>query len=358
MRVLQIAGAFPPARCGVGDYVARLADGLAHCGDIRVAVLTQRAADRAGPHQVEVLGEARSWRLRELPGLVRRIREWKPDLVHIHWPSQGFGWRIAPALLPAICRRLGSRVVQTWHEPWFVKDIGRLLLQRATTDGLVFVRPNFVSLMPRVLLPLMPGCPQRIIGSAGALPVSPMSGKERIPFRERYLNGRQRLVVFFGFLYPEKGVEQLFDIADPESDALVIAGAVLDGAYRERLEVLSRARGWGEQVQYTGYLQQEEAADLLCAADAVVLPFVSGGGDWNTSMLGALAQGTLVITTSAQPCGDDPARNLYTAPLAGVDEMRHALRTLGGRRIAAPAGDGWMEVARSHAAFYRQLLNH
>lgn len=356
MRVLLITGTFPPGRCGVGDYVSRLAEGLESAQGIRVAVLTQRQSGQIPPSNVEVFAEAASWRLRELPRLVRRIRVWKPDLVHIHWPSQGFGWRIGPALLPAICRMLGLRVVQTWHEPWPMGDFARFVLQHRATDGLIFVRPNFMHLMPRALRALMPSCPRRVMGSAGALPVSTLSDEDRVRLRERYLSGRQKLIVFFGFVHPAKGVEQLLTIADPQSHALVIAGAMLDATYHERLQQLAQSAGWGKHIQYTGYIQQQEAADLLRAADAVVLPFLAGGGDWNTSIHGALAQGTLVITTSSQPQGDDPIRNLYTARISDTQEMKRALNALAGRRVNVPAQDRWTEIARMHAEFYGEVL--
>jgi glycosyltransferase involved in cell wall biosynthesis len=357
MRVLFIAGTFPPGRCGVGDYVARLAGELASLPQVQVGVLTQQAQNRAAPAGVDVIGIARSWRLYELPRLVREIRRWKPDLVHIHWPSQGFGWRLLPALLPAICKRIGITVVQTWHEPWPAKDVLRFYLQRSAANGLVFVRPGFESLMPARLMKWMPVCPRRTIGSAGVLPVSSLTedGAERL--RLNYLKGRKVLVVFFGFVYPEKGIEQLFDIAEPGSHALVIAGQVLDEAYRRQLDDLARARGWEDQVQYTGFLPREVAADLLRAADAVVLPFLSGGGDWNTSIHGALDQGTAVITTAANPRGDEPLRNLYTARISDVAEMREALRAIAGRRVAAQSEDGWTRIARAHTDFYAEVLS-
>lgn len=356
MRVLLIAGMYPPGRCGVGDYVASLARALARTPEVQLAVLTQRAAGRTPEAGFQVLEVATNWRPWELPRAVDAIRRFNPEVVHIHWPSLGFGGRLGPALLPLACKFLGARVVQTWHDPWHVDDSARYRLQRIATDGLIFVRQNFMSLMPRQLLRYMPACPQRFIGSAGALPVSTLSAAQRERLRERYLNGRRTLVAFFGFVYPSKGVEQLFEIADPTTDSLLIVGGLLDADYRRRLDEVARARGWIDQFQYMGFVEAQEAADLLHAADAVVLPFLAGGGDWNTSIHGALAQGTFVVTTSAQPEGDDPGRNLYTARISDVADMRRALRLLAGRRIQTSATDPWAEIARLHAAFYGELV--
>ena len=357
MRVLLVSGTFPPGQCGIGDYTARLASALAALDGVRVGVLTQAPAGQTAAPGAEILPVAASWGLAGLLSLLRRVREWKPDIVHFHFPSQGFGLQLAPALLPLACRLAGLAVVQTWHEPWPLLGAPRFLLQLAGADGLVFVRPNYAALLPRALRPLLRARMRRTIASAGALPASRLAVHDRELLRARYLSGKDRLVLFFGFIYPSKGVEQLFDIADPRSHALVIAGPANDPAYLEQLKTLAAQRGWGGQLQYTGFLAQQDAADLVAAADAVVLPFLGGGGDWNTSIHAALAQGTLVITTAAQPRGDDPVRNLYTAGIGDIGAMRQALNTLAGRRVAAPPDDGWAPIALSHAEFYARVLD-
>jgi glycosyltransferase involved in cell wall biosynthesis len=262
-----------------------------------------------------------------------------------------------PVLLPLLCRAMGVRVVQTWHEAWPLRALAQVLLLRAGANGLVFVRPSYRQLLPRSLRPLLASLPQATVVSAATLPLSRQSPEEARQVRQRYLQGRTRLVVFFGFVHSAKGIEQLFDIANPETDALVIAGAAQDAQYLGKLRRVAADKGWPPtQVQFTGFLQEQQAADLLAVADAVVLPFLAGAGDWNTSVQGALAQGTLVITTARQPAGDDASRNLYTAAIANVDEMRRALAQLAGRRVPATGIErAWASIADRHIAFYRGL---
>lgn len=354
MRLMLVAGTAPPGQCGIGDYVARLAQALSQAG-AHVGVLAQQGAELLASPQVEVFGLANRWSVGEGPRLFAAIRRWNPDLVHLHYPSQGFKGRLLPSLLPLACCMAGIRVVQTWHESWPLRGAPRLLLHRAGAHGVVFVRPNYASLLPRSLRPLLRGIPQATIPSAGALPSTLLAPESIRALRESHLKGRRRLVVFFGFLYPSKGVEQLFEIADAASDVIVIAGAAKDPEYLRRLEKAATIHGWPkEQIQYVGYLAEAPAADLLAAADAVVLPFVTGAGDWNTSVHAALAQGTPVITTAAEPGGDDTALNLYTARIGDIAEMRCALDSLAGRRSPpAPMAQQWTRIAQSHLAFYR-----
>lgn len=354
MRILLAAGSLPPAPCGVGDYTAQLARALAASGAAHVGLLAPRgASDVAGVDMVPVAG---AWRARELPGVARAMRSWQPDVVHLHYPSQGFYGRRGPALLPLAARWAEAHVAQTWHEAWPLRALPRLLLHRAAGGGLLFVRPQYPLLLPRPLRGLLKGLPQLTVGSASPLPAASASVAERDALRARHLAGARRLVVFFGFILPPKGVERVFEIADPQTDALVIAGPVGDESYGQRLRELAAAPSWAGRVSFTGFLTPQDAANLLAAADAVVLPFRDGAGEWNTSVNAALAQGTLVITTSLHPGGDDPARNLYTAGVTDTAGMKGALKRLGGRRRPpVVATEQWGEIARAHLEFYAHV---
>lgn len=354
MRVLLVAGTFPPGECGIGDYVSRLAQSLAESG-ATVGVLTSLATGEGSVGGFEVLRIARNWDLQERSSIADAVRSWQPDLVHLHYPSQGFGRQVLPTLLPLICKGMGSCVVQTWHEPWTVLMLPRLLAQRAALDGLIFVRPNYMDLLPAVLRPLATPRHRRVIASAGALPASKLTVDERGSLRETYLRGAKRLIVFFGFVHAAKGVDEVLEIANPGTDQFVIAGPMQDAAYVDQIKAKAARSAWKDRVQFAGFLPKAEAADLLACADAVVLPFLEGGGSWNTSIHAGLTQGTLVITTATDPQGDDAKRNLYTARISDIQEMKRALDTLAGRRIAPPGSDSWAEIAREHIGFYEEV---
>jgi glycosyltransferase involved in cell wall biosynthesis len=185
-----------------------------------------------------------------------------------------------------------------------------------------------------------------------------LDAEQLLALRNKYIGHYERLVVFFGFLYPSKGIELLFDIANPVSDLLIIAGAVKDEAYVHQLFDVAQAKGWrADQLHFTGFLSPQDASDLLTIPEAVVLPFLDGGGEWNTSIHSALAQGTLVITTAVPPRGDEPQRNLFTAAPSDISEMRAALNRLAGRRSSPiPVNDQWQGIATAHLNFYSQFM--
>lgn len=358
MRVLLVAGSYPPEPCGVGDYTAKLAAALANVEDIHVGVLTTSVTGRVGTHPVDLIDAAQQWTFSELPRLISEIRHWKPDLVHIQYPSQGFFFRRLPTFLPLVCRLMGIRVIQTWHEPHRLRGVFHFLIQAVGARGLIFVRPNYLAMLPPSFRRLIKLHPHVIVPNASALPVSSLDEAQRMQLRAQYMGTRSRLVVFFGFLYPRKGIESLFDIANAPSDSLVIAGAIKDETYAHQLAEVARLKGWGDdQLFFTGFLSPKDAVDLLAVADAVVLPFLDGGGEWNTSIHSALTQGTLVITTAVPPRGDEPQRNLYTAAPSDINEMRSALNRLAGRRVAPLSTEAqWHDIATAHVAFYRQCI--
>lgn len=358
MRVLLVAGSYPPEQCGVGDYTQKLAGALAEHSDIEIGVLTSAVGNRVAAGRVNLIEVAKQWKFSELPSLIRAIRHWKPDIVHIQYPSQGFFSCRLPSLLPVLYRLMGLRVVQTWHEPHRLRGAIHFMVQGLGANGLIFVRPNYLKLLPPPFRMVVKRRPQVTIPNAGALPVSSLDPDQRSQRRKQHLDGFERLIIFFGFLYPSKGIESLFDIGNSSTDMLVIAGAIKDKAYARQLAELARSKGWAdEQVRFTGFLSPKDAADLLAVADAVVLPFLDGGGEWNTSIHSALSQGTLVITTAVPPRGDEPLRNLYTSAPSAVSEMREVLDRLAGRRVAATSTEAqWHEIAAAHLAFYRRCL--
>ncbi|KAF5057861.1 Glycosyl transferases group 1 [anaerobic digester metagenome] len=358
MRVLLISGSYPPEACGIGDYTHKLAQALANIQELHVGVLTNSKFGRTKSERFDLIEPVSDWDFANLLGLVRSIQEWKPDLVHIQYPSQGFFFRRMPAFLPVICRLLGIKVIQTWHEPYRLISVFHFCLLTIGADGLVFVRPNYLKLLPTSFKKIISRYPSVTVKNAGALPVSSLRAEERQKCRNQYLGKHSRLIVFFGFLYPSKGVELLFDIASPATDSLVISGAIKDEAYVSYLVNIARDKGWNDdQICLTGFIEQQDAANLLAVADAVVLPFLSGGGEWNTSIHSALDQGTLVITTAVPPRGDESQRNLYTAEPTDIKEMREALNRLAGRKIKPSSTDiKWQEIAEAHYNFYHHVL--
>lgn len=362
MRILLITGSFPPMRCGVGDYAASLAEALGKLPGTQVAVLTDVKACTDRPDwNVEVFPIVHGWRISDLPQILKTVRQWAPDVVHIQYPTQGYSDRWLPWLLPILLLLFNITTVQTWHEHFPMGSLRLSLAPAITPGGLIVVRPNYKSAMSSWQRWLICHKQFQFIPNASAIPRLELSEAERSAIHQQFASLSEHLVVYFGFIYAHKGVDLLFEIVDPAGHHLVLIGEFNhEDSYHKLL--LQRVQGgpWAGKVTITGFLSEEQAARVLAAADAVVLPFRDGGGLWNTSLHGAMIQGTFVLTTSSEQRGYDPVRNIYFAQPGDVAEMRKALHLyIGHRNTASDLSQvgTWEAIAKSHETLYRAVLN-
>lgn len=358
IRILLVTGSYIPDQCGVGDYTRQLAIALAAEPSVDVAVLTTGAARvPVVEDRVMVARIMPDWSLRHAGRLRRAIADLRPDVVHVQYPTQGYGTGGLPWLVPALARVTGARVVQTWHEGFNRRDLARFLPMALTPGRTVVVRKEYLrqflppfGLLARLRRPAY-------ISSAATLPRAEPAVTAQV--RERYRVGERRLLVFFGFLHPLKQVEQVFAIADPTTDHILIVGNAGDqAAYLARIEALATGEPWAGHAEVAGFVEPADAAAILAAADAVVLPLKVGGGEWNTSILAGILQQTFVLTTSTLATGYDAETNVYYANIDDLADMRYALATYSGRKRLAADGEGvfgWAAVAARHLSLYRSL---
>jgi glycosyltransferase involved in cell wall biosynthesis len=191
------------------------------------------------------------------------------------------------------------------------------------------------------------------------IPVAVLSEGERNFLRQQWASKDRKIIAFFGFSYPHKGVEKLFEIADPVRHHLLLIGNLTQtDAYHVMLRGLANSARWCGHVTITGFVDQTLAARYLAAADAAVFPFINGGGHWNSSLHAAVAQGVFVIATSNDQRGYDPVDNVYYAAPGAVSDMAEALLEYAGIRTRSSDQqvDPWVAIAQSHLDLYRKCL--
>ena len=348
-------------RCGVGDYTYSLAKALAAEPATQVGVLTSVSGENMGQSDdIALFPIMTSWGVAEALKVAELILHWSPDVVHIQYPTRGYGRGNLPRLLPIIAFLMRAKVVQTWHESFHPRSWLKLLLKSVVPSRLVVVRPNYRDVLPRSLRWALWNKQYAFIRNASALPQVDLDEKEAQGLRRQYLKGQRRLIVFFGFVYRNKGVELLFDIADPTSDHIVIAGEVVEASdYHRKITALASAKPWAGKVTVTGFLPPTDVAALLAVADAVILPYRVGGGEWNTSIHAAVIERSFVITTSLTNHGYDEKRNIFFATVDDTEEMKSALDIHAGRKREYQHDidrDEWKEMAERHLSLYETLL--
>ena len=357
IRVLFVTGSFPPRPCGVGDYTAKLVHHLAAYEGLELAVLTSKQTEFRMEGRVQIIPVACGWRFAELGKVVRAIREWHPDIIHVQYPTLGYGKRWMPYFLPLILGCLGFRVIQTWHEP---PTRFRFFPNALTKDVLIGLEPDFLRAIGRRYRWLMRRKQAHHIPVGSNIPRVEMSGPERTALRLRYAGAGRKMIANFGFIYPSKGVEALLEIADPARDTLVFVTGLDAGNnpyHRMLLELISRS-DWAGKVVFTGFLNPDDVARALGAADAAIFPFRDGVATRNASFLAAKAQGVFTLTTSQTKQGYDGAQNVFYARPGDNAAMKLALdRYLGTRIEPMPdRASDWTDVAHRHVAIYRELV--
>lgn len=361
MRILLVTGSFPPMRCGVGDYTAHLCGALARIPALEVGVVTDVNARRSTRVDgVEVFPLIDGWSPKDLSAIRVAIRLWKPDIVHLQYPTRGYqGW--LPWLLPILLPNSSCPIIQTWHEYFFSKGAAiRAILLALTAHDVVVVRPQFEQrIAPRFRL-ITRHIRFHHVPNASSIPRIEVTPTERRALRKKLTPHGETLLVYFGFLLQHKGADLLFELADPSRDRLVLVGGLdAKDSYHRSLVHRAKKSDWEGKVTFTGFLPASEAAKWMAISDAVVLPFRDGGGLWNSSIHGAVVQGTFVLTTSTHSRGYVEQENIYYSRVGDVEEMRHALRRYAGRSRSEDVNvslPNWQTIAAAHAQLYSSVL--
>lgn len=329
-----------------------LATALTRIAGFDVAIMT--AEQSAGTGAAYDVLRIPDWRMGSVGAAWQALRAWRPDVVHLQHPTRGYAGALLPSLLVLMAWMSGAKVVRTWHEAFLRSQLREFALQSLAPGPYIVVRPDFEGRLWKPFRPFLGGRRRIFMPGASAIPRSTLSDAERRSLRADLIGTSDRLIAFFGFLYPEKGVEQIFDVADPATDKVVIVGqADLNQHYARLVE--ERAVRSGVPFSFLGYLSSVATADVLAAADVVLLPFRSGAGVWNSSVRAAVVQGTPVITTSRDVVGLDREQRIHYVAPGDVEAMRAAAASVTDRPVPADQRDEWESIAARHADIYRGL---
>ena len=383
MRIMIVSGSVPPEPCGVGDHAARLAQELSERDGVEVAILTSEWIKPEPQGKVAFFPVVKRG-----PGGLRAafasLAEWKPDIVHIQWPTQGYAfWHYKQNLLAPLLWLKGYPLVFSWHEPptletlyplakrpWTVRSLTswfRYATQRIWCDnwissllpgGLVLVRENFWQLAPFWVRCLRWRKITIHVQNGPTLPKTRLAYSQLLKLRHKWTSEKKKIILYFGFAFKHKGVHLVFDIADSSQHTLLIAfHRDPNDPYHAELEELSQSGAWADNAHLLGFLPGEDLANLIALADAVVLPFTGGGGAWNTSTMAVQNQGTLLVTTSQKKRGYVSEENTFYAAPGDIESLREGLRAYMARKSD---GEGygkaiWRRQVDDHIALYQKL---
>lgn len=340
-------------RCGVGDYTAQLVGALTGMPGIDIGVLTSTGAAES-PHRCDAFFPVMEhWGLAALPVFLTILDQFRPDIVHLQYPAS-FGRVFLPNFLPLICKFRGIRVVQTWHE----HPIYSQVVNAAALDALVVIDPDYPGGYRQPYLSIVRKTPCFYIPIGANIPKARALPDRQRRIRERCNSVDKRLLAYFGFVGSSKGVELLFQVADPRTDRIVLICDLnpLD-TYQAKILYLAESEPWKGNCFITGYLPDIEVAEVLDTADVALFPFIAGSTPRNGSVLAARLQGTPVITTHQRLRGYNASEHVFYVAPGDLEGMRHAIGYCGGKHLdGARSVIGWDEIADRHCSLYTQLF--
>ncbi len=333
MKVALVIGRRPAAGvCGVADYAVLLSEVLqAHGVDARLIV-------------------SDDWRMRSARKVCESLREY--DVVHIQYPSLGFGYKLGPQALAL----LRSTVV-TIHEASQRRILRKLsLLPFVVRPWHVIFTTEFERQYVTKRAPW--------IGARSSVDPPPSNIRK---FAQT-LSRAENEIIYFGLILPRKGLEDVVELSRLiQSQGLPWRIRILGSPRPERREYFQRLRAATETLPVVWELNrsEQEVAERLAGTAIAYLPFPDGASERRSTLKAALTQEVVVVTTlgAHTPEAMKLAVKFARTPREALNTIRALFQDTGeraemGRRAAqyAQTWGTWEQVAERHLAIYENVL--
>jgi glycosyltransferase involved in cell wall biosynthesis len=337
MRVLVVSATFPPVRSGGADYTFRLCQRLAESGH-DVHVVTSTIENVATDPSIRVSPVMRTWSWADMPHLLWMVRRDAPDVVNIHFHGHIYNDHPMITFAPTFMKRVrpGVRVVTHIEYPAGVRVYTLWRPERAAWKvaarlaGAKDVDPEYGSILrdsDRIIVlsdahrSVLSERFEDVNRKSTLIPPPPLIRMSQESNGTARRSGRDLagaascdfVIAYFGYLYPGKGIETLFQAVSSLADRplrLVLVGGGNDSVLKEmkrpnyvqELRELAGRLGLSDKIVWSGYYPSEsdQASLYLRGADACVLPFDAGVYLNNSSFAAAAAHGLPIITTRGE----------------------------------------------------------
>ena len=366
MRVLMVSKA-----CLVGAYQSKLEE-IARRDEVELMVVTppdwrgvegvtrlERAHTQGYELIVEPIAFNGRFHLHFYPRLARRIRAFRPDVVHVDEEP----YNLATAHAIALARQAGCRTLWfTWQN----------LLRRYPPPFSLFERYCLRRADAAIAGSHTAARVWREKGYGGPLAVIPQFGVDPQVFApsDRRASGREMVVGFAGRLVKEKGVDVLLDAVAGLPGVRVEILALGSEGLREQLAAQAEQLGIAGRVVFHSALPSTRMPEFYARLDALVLPSRSQPNwaeQFGRVLIEAMACGTPVVGSTCGEIphvigdaglvfaeGDAQALRAQLTRLLGDSELRADLARRGREHVLAHYTQA--QVAEQTVAFYRAMM--
>jgi glycosyltransferase involved in cell wall biosynthesis len=353
--IALVTGSLPPEVCGVGDYTHRLYEELRKVAPVELVHAPIRKA-------VE-------------PALFRVFKD--RELVHLEYPTEGWGKSVLPSLLAIAPRH--CKLIITLHEWSRMNPLRRASIRPlvAKADGFVFVSEGEREAFLRTAPPAARSKPTWVIPIGVNLSVPHHEECAILEFRNAQTQGGRfdLLLTHFGFIHESKQPFTMLEAVKELQEKgrrplLTFVGDFQKDKVAQREEFLSeiKAEALESCVKLRGFVQDEEEAALYMAScDANISLFSDGLTPRRGSFWYAAQHGCHLITTTPQSWREfgalgevlQPPHVQFVEPECRGADLARVLESLPEykpRRFSAVPVPTWSEIAQKHECVYRELL--
>jgi glycosyltransferase involved in cell wall biosynthesis len=325
----MISGSVPPSPCGVGDYSMRLANELAGIGvEVRLLTHGEFFALKQG-------------------GLIK-----SHDVLHIQYPTAGYGW----SLLPHYISSKWGNVVVTVHEFSKARILRRLseIVFFITAKRVIFTDPAELGVARKYYADVNKKAEVIYIGS-------------NIPRYSEGVSKKNHSLVFFGLIRRQKGIEEFLELAKIVRSSgldleISLIGSIPKGNYYYYNDVKEACRSLGVSL----YINEpaEVVSRMLGEARFAYLHYPDGLSLRRGSFLACVENDVIVLSNGGK---NTPAA--FAGLYLDVASPVHAFDVLRSQCDAASFSHAtfvdphrmeafqWSAIARRHVRLYESMLN-
>jgi glycosyltransferase involved in cell wall biosynthesis len=341
MRITVVCSVYPPAAAPEAAHASHLCRNLAARGQTVTLVTSKVDGPAPTDPAFAIQATMPGWRWRDMGQLKRELAASRPDAVILIYLGAIYAKHPMITYLPTICQGLKPRpVVVTQFEniqgsevKSFGVRVGRKLWEwRAGRQDIEYRYGTLLRDSDAVIALCEPHLDAvaktypAVRAKSRVIPAPPLltivddaDGSARRDTRAKLGFAEGDFVVsYFGYIYPEKGVETVLEAAAaaakrvPNLKLMMIGGSPKaanprDPNYAERMRKLADDLGLGGRTTWTGHLDPEGdgASKHLHAADLSLMPFVQGIRLNNSSYSVVSSHGLPVVTTRGEPLEAD-----------------------------------------------------
>lgn len=383
INVCMISGAYPLCRDGIGDYTARLIDSFDK-DNLEISLITSDEEPiRKYIEENSIKGVfpiIKRWNIFAVIAILNFIAKEKFDIIHLQFPSSRYKKTFSLCFLPLLIRLFfRKKTVLTLHEFSISYPINRLRqIFLILGSSSVVVTDNNEARYP--VLSFISGKRKICVIPIGSnIDACKCDSKEKEAFLEKTgLSGQSKIIAFFGFIHPNKGLECLLRATRKAADEgvsvqLFIVSQLdfVNNAYHDKIKRLIDSLKLDKLVFVTGYLPLQEVSRFLSFSDVCVLPFTDGATLRRGTLMAALCHGKAIISTKSNryvPPQLIDKENIFLIPVNDVEKLKEAIKFLcADNKIRSKIAEGasrlskdfsWDKISQMHRELYQKVMDN